>query len=283
MADKKVKDVRFSIVLKKAYRSVTDNKKTLLKFTSLYLVFYLVFVRALSQVDILELQEIVRLAFGEGVSELGNNLILTGTIFGLSLELNEVSSIYASILFLLFSLAFIWILRYYYSGKTTTLKRAFYEGMYPLVPVLLIFVLMLVELIPLAVSSTIVGISYANNLPTTFLEHAVFTLILILGFIISGYLLVRSIMALYIVSVPNMQPLEALKTAKKLLKGRRFTALRHILGFLILSLIIAFAFLLFMVVIKAEAAILGVVALSILALPWFHSFLFAYYRELLNE
>ena len=77
--------------------------------------------------------------------------------------------------------------------------------------------------------------------------------------------------------------MKALKTAKEILKGRRMITLQRILVFLIFTLLLAFV-VLFGVIMSIEgAALIIVTLLSVIALPWLHTFFFLLYRSLIDE
>lgn len=270
-------------LLRLSLRMWRQNFKTLLTITALYGAFYFIFVSNTTRIDTESLQGLVEKFFGSDSGSVGVSLVLTGSIFGLSTTLDQASGTYAMLLFVINSLAFMWVLRHVWAGKKPSFKQAYYQGMYPLIPTLLILMVIFIQLIPLTVGAAIMGQVLTNGLATSLIETIFFVGVFLVTLLLSGYWIIGSIMAFYIVTIPNATPLEALRSAKDLLKKRRLLVLQRVLLFAILSLLAAFVLLFIIVSIVPAFAGITVTILSIFALPWSHVFLFNLYRSLIDE
>ena len=90
-----------------------------------------------------------------------------------------------------------------------------------------------------------------------------------------------TIYAIYIVTLPNIRPLQALKSSKKLIKGRRLLVLRKLL-FLPLILVVGITVISIIVIaIIPQLAEFVFIALSTVSVLIAHSYLYNLYRELI--
>ena len=192
---------------------------------------------------------------------------------------SDASSAVSSMIFLVGSLAFIWALRQLMAGEAVRVKEAFYQGMTPLVPFVIILLVIILQLLPITITAAVLGI-----IITGAFGHAasiIFTILFLSAASWSLYMLAGSTMALYISTLPEMQPLKALRSARDLVRFRRWAIMRRLL---MLPIILLLAFLLIFIplllIIPPLAAPLFFVA-YVLAIFFAHSYLFNLYRWLL--
>jgi len=186
---------------------------------------------------------------------------------------------------LITSLALIWSFRQLQAGKHSVLRvrDSFYKGMYPLIPVILVVIMISVQLIPLLVGSVLFSLVVANGIAVNAFEIGIWAAVLIATAFWSLRMITASIFAVYIVSLPDMTPMRALRSAKNLVEYRRLVVLRKVL-FLPLLIMIPLG-----TIVLATIAIVPVLAqwvffaLSILILPVVHAYMYTLYRELLSE
>jgi len=218
----------------------------------------------------------------KGSTHLATGIALFGDLLGNTNGSNgQVGSVYQTLLVILMSLATIWALRQVLAGKKIRAKEAFYKGVYPLVPFILVLLIVGAQLVPLAAGSwlfeTVIGTTIAINA----IEKIGAAVIFFLLAVWSLYMISSSIFGLYIVTLPDMTPLKALRSAKQLVKHRRFKVLRKLL-FLPLAIIVIGA-----VITIPLALLLTPIAawlffiLSLCALMVVHAYMYTFYRELL--
>jgi hypothetical protein len=196
---------------------------------------------------------------------------------------NSSSSAYQFILLLFISLVLIWAFRQHYLGTATRIRDAFYQGMAPFVPFFLVLLTVGLELVPATIGVILYTAVTSNGIASTGVEHILWAIIMIILIIVSCYFIAGSIFALYIVTLRDMQPVQALKMANKLVRGRRLRIMTKLIfipiAVFIIMAIVMVPFLLFAVKI-APVAFFIVTALMVAVL---HGYLYGLYRELLNE
>jgi hypothetical protein len=187
------------------------------------------------------------------------------------------------LLLLVGSLAVVWALRQVLAGSRPRIRDAYYRGMYPLVPVILVLLVVSLDLIPLTAGAAIYAQVVTNNIAVNFVENAAFGLLFILLAAWSFYLLSSSLFAFYIAMLPDMTPLQALRSARELVRYRRGSVLLKVLflplGLLAASLVIVIP----VIAIAAPAAQWIFFTLTVAMVAVVHAYMYSLYRELLQE
>ncbi|MBX4199736.1 hypothetical protein KW789_02475 [Candidatus Saccharibacteria bacterium] len=205
-----------------------------------------------------------------------------GTLVGTAGVSGSASgSILQSVLFVLESLVIIWALRQLLAGKIIGVKEAYYHSMYPLVPFLLIIFVIILELLPITVGAaflTAVLTSAVSSLTLASWLSWMFFLLLA-GW--SFYMLSSSIFALYIVTLPEMMPRDALRSAKNLVRYRRWAVIGRVV-YMPLFILFAMAVIIVPLILVASFLVAPVFyILGMLAILFMHSYLYSLYRGLL--
>lgn len=198
-----------------------------------------------------------------------------------SASTNPAAGAYQLILALIISLALIWTLREIYAGHNTRIRDGFYRGMYPLIPFVLVLCVIGLQLVPLLVGGYLLNSVIANSIALTGMEFIIWTSIFFILALVSLYMVSSSLFALYIVSLPDMTPLRALRSARELVRFRRWAVLRKVV-FLPIALILLAALLiipLIMFVTPLAVAVFIVCNMAVVAAV--HSYMYALYRSLL--
>ncbi|MEI9914322.1 MAG: hypothetical protein WDN66_05120 [Candidatus Saccharibacteria bacterium] len=190
---------------------------------------------------------------------------------------------YQAFIVVIASLSIIWALRQLYSGTKIRVRDAYYLGMYPLIKYILIILFMLIELIPLAVGLGLYSLLFGNSVAATAIEKLI-SLVIVLGLVgLSAYLITSSTIALYIVTLPDMTPMKALRSAKSLVKGRRWSVFRKIIFLPVLLFIVAGIVILpFILVVPALSPWLFFI-ITLVGLVYVHSYLYSLYRGLIDD
>lgn len=185
-------------------------------------------------------------------------------------------------LFILESLVIIWALRHLLAGETITVKRAYYESMSPLVPFLIVIFVILLQLLPVTVGTTIL-VAVFN---TIFTSTDLITVLSIASFILlaswSFYMICASIFALYIVTLQGMHPRQALRSAKDLVRFRHWVLLRKLLFLPLFILLVMAAVMIPLILFLSYIVPWVFYVLSMLAILFVHSYLYSLYRSLLE-
>lgn len=193
------------------------------------------------------------------------------------------ASLYQMILLVICSLALIWIFRQSQAKKSVSTKAAFYNGMYPLVPFLLILFIIGFQLLPLTIGSFLYSALIQNGIVVYGWEKLLALTVFILLSLWSLRMITASMFAIYIVTLPEMAPFRALRSAKELVRGRRLMIWRKLLLLPIVlfvgTTVIILPFLLFLTPFTVWVFFL-------LSTAWFaliHSYLYTLYRELIDH
>ncbi len=92
-----------------------------------------------------------------------------------------------------------------------------------------------------------------------------------------------SIFALYIVTLPDMTPLKALRSARELVKGRRWAVILRLLSLPVILLIVAAIIMVPIIIVLTPVAQWVFFLLTMFTLVAVHAYMYTLYRELLNE
>jgi len=137
------------------------------------------------------------------------------------------------------------------------------------------------QLVPLGVGSALYSTVINNGIAVTVVEKIIWGLLFFVLAVLSLYMLSSSLFALYIVTLPDMTPFKALRSARELVRYRRWTVLRKIiflpLGLLLLAAIVVVPVIIFIT--PAAQWVFFVCTMAGLALV--HSYMYNLYRELL--
>lgn len=191
---------------------------------------------------------------------------------------------YQLALALITSLAIIWTLRQILSGtKKIRLRDAYYQGMYPLIPFILILLLICVQLLPFIIGGVIYGTVISTGIAAHFIESAFWLALFVVLALWSLYMISASIFALYIVTLPDMTPIKALRSAQELVRHRRWTVLRKLLCLPLILLIVVAVIMLPIILVLTPITQWVFFLLSMASLVPLLAYIYILYRKLLNE
>lgn len=269
----------------RAVKTVREHSKLLFGITAVYALLDLVFVRGLSGgVDFSNLRSALSQVSTGHVNALASSVgSFIGLIGSAGNTTDAAGSAYQGFLIIIASLALIWALRQVLSGARPTIRDAYYKSMYPLVPFLLVLFVVSLQLVPLVIGSTLYVLVINNGIAVYALEKILWGLLFVVLAAISLYMVSSSIFALYIVTLQGMTPLKALRSARELVRGRRWVVLRKLLYLPLILLIVAAVIMLPVIMVATILAQWVFFALAMLALLAAHAYLYTLYRELLNE
>ncbi|HTE57866.1 MAG TPA: hypothetical protein VK694_03900 [Verrucomicrobiae bacterium] len=264
-------------VLKKALRTLATNWRLFGSIILVYLVLSIVLVGSLAAGgnlgDTKEQLEVVEAGqLDKGVT-IATSLIGTGNS-------GEGGSAYQSVVLVVVSLATIWALRQAMAGKRASLRDSFYKGMYPLVPFVLVLLATGLQLLPALVGVFLFSaLGAAGVLGNPVL--GIGALVMLCGLLyVSLYLLSSSVFALYVVTLPDTRPFGALRTARQLVKYRRFSVIRKLLLLPFLYFIVGALLMVPIALYLTPLAPLLFLILTMFGFTIAHAYLYTLYREL---
>lgn len=271
------------VILKSAISHVWRNKKLFAGIIFVYAILYLLLVKGLAaNFQLPDTKEAIEEAGGD-VDPITLGTVLFGSLVGTaSSTQSESSAVYQVFLFILISLVLIWALRQTYEGSPKIkVKQAFYSGMYPLIQYILVWLLIILQLIPALIGVSVYSIVSSNGIAVGPIENILWAALALLLVSVSVFFVSSSLFATYIVALPKMTPMLAIRKASLIVKFRRFSVIRKVIFFpivvLILSLVI---FLPLVIYLTLLAEVLFVVFLFVLILMG-HAYFYNLYRKLI--
>jgi hypothetical protein len=262
-----------------------QNKKLFSLVILIYGVLYIVLVEGFSSpVSASTIKSATSSLSSGHFSSLFSGVGVFAYLLGSSSSSNQSgSSAYQVVIIIIASLAIIWCLRRLHNGEKIRARDAYYKGLYAFAPYVLVLLFIGLELLPLVFGLGLYSLLIQGGIAVSVIEKII-ALIIAIG--LSGltcYLLSSSIMALYIVTLVDMTPLKALRSAKGLVKGQRLLVFRKLIFLPITILIVgAIIMLPFILIIPSIAAWLFLI-LTMIALAYVHSYCYSLYRGLINE
>ncbi len=251
----------------------------------IYLILTIVLVKGFGiSSDIVQLKSTILDALHGGTAQLLTGITLFSVLLGnANSTSSDVAGAYQSMLLIIVSLTLIWALRQSLAEKIVriSIRDAFYKGLYPLVPFILVLLIIGFQMLPLVFSNFLYSVVFSGGLAVTFLEQLLWGILIFLLVLLTLYMVTSSVFALYIVTLPNVTPLQALRSARELVIFRRWIIMRKVL-FLPFALLIIAALIVVPIIILSPALAEWVFfILSMFGLAIAHSYLYHLYRELL--
>ncbi len=249
---------------------------------AIYALFYVILVGGLSSISGSDLAAVKSTLISGHVSGFNTSTSLFSTLIGsFGSNSSNVAGLYQTLLLLIISLVLIWALRHVYAGKAIRARDAFYKGLTPFIPFILVLLVVGLQFLPLVLGVGLYNIMVGGGIAIGIIEKFLVIVILFALAVVSVYWTSSSILALYVVTLPDMAPVQALRNARELVRHRRWIVLRKML-FLPVALIVVSAVILIPIAsIITPVAPMVFFALTVLAVAVVHSYLFALYRELL--
>lgn len=270
-------------LFKRSLAHLFAHKKLFFGVVLVYLVLSVVLVRGFGfGSDVPELKSVLDEVFTGGSGQLIGGVAIFSFLVGAAGNTStDAGAVYQSILLVIVSLAFIWALRQTHAGQKARVKDAFYKGMYPLIPFVLVLLVMTLQLIPFAAGTTLYSLVAGSGLAVGLIEQAFWIVVFGLFGLLSLYMLSSSLFALYIVTLPDISPLQALRSARGLVQHRRWAVMRRVLLLPIVIVVIGALIMIPLIILVTPLAEWVFFALGMFSLAVVHSYLYSLYRELL--
>jgi len=273
------------VVLSKASLEVLwINRRIFAGLTLIYGVMNLLLVQGLastSQINLLK-NDLTQVVHG--------HLASLGTTFGGFSQIvgsagsgsNPSAGAYQMFLAIITSLAVIWTLRQLYLGNKIRLRDGYYRGMYPLIPFILVLIVVFIELIPVIAGATIYTLAVSNGVSVNGFEQFIWLLVFILSAVISFYLVCSTLFALYVVTLPDMTPLKAMRSARRLVRYRRLVLFGKLIWLPFILIVVSSVIMLPLILWLTFLAQWVFFIISMFALVVANSYIYNLYRELLE-
>lgn len=271
-------------LLKKSFGMLREIWPQMVGSTVLLAVCTLIFVSSsTTSVNFQQLHEVYT-QYGLTTAELSSVVLAQlSALSTVTPAANTVASVYQMIIFVLFSLAFIWAFRQYQSGeKSFTTKDMFYNSTGSLTQFIFVLALLTLVLIPLLVSLFLFNTLITGLIAVSGIQRTVVYIICGLLAYVSIRFITGWLFGIYISGLPQMTPIPAVKYGTKLVFGRRMIVLR--------KFTVYFAFLLASLAVLVIPCVLWAPILapwlfflfSVVIIPVSHAFVYTLYKELLG-
>ncbi|MDB5184770.1 MAG: hypothetical protein JWN38_578 [Candidatus Saccharibacteria bacterium] len=269
---------------RQALRPLLTNKRLFGSIIVVYGLFSLVLVQGFGGTDVSGLKDQLNQILTGNLGQVGSSIIVFSSLVSTAGgNAGGTASVYQMMLSILVSLAIIWTLRQVAAGAKVRMRDAYYLGMYPLIPFAMVLITIGLQLLPLILGATVYNLVISNGIATYGAERLVWALLYGLLALLSLYMVSSSLFALYIVTLPEMTPLKALRSARALVRYRRWTVLRKVLFLPLLLLVLAAIIMLPIILLVTALAQWVFFLLTMAAVVVIHSYLYTLYRELLRE
>lgn len=270
---------------KSAWRLLMDNKKLFLGITLVYGLLNLLLVQGLTagtNVSELkaQLEQVFTGNFGSVASSLSVFVVLVSSAGNSD---GGAAAVYQVFLAIIASLAIIWSLRQASSGVKIRIRDSYYQGMYPLIPFIIVLLVIGLQCLPMLLGASIYSIVTANGIAILAVEKLLWAVLYALMTLLTLYLISSSLFALYISTLPDMTPMKALRSARELVRHRRWTVMRKILALPIILLLVAAFIMLPIIIWLTPLAQWTFFVLTMLSLTAIHGYMYTLYRELLHD
>lgn len=264
-------------------RQIKLHWKLFAGITAVYLVLTLILVKGLAgSTDVSALKESLQEILKGNIGQLAAGLAVFGVLLGSANSASsDVAAAYQSMILIITSLVLIWALRQTVAGNKVGVKESFYKGVYPLIPFVLVMIVVGIQLLPLISANFLYGIVFGGGLAVTILEKSLWIILFFLLVLWSLYMVTSSLFGLYIATLPDVTPLNALRSARELVRHRRFTVLRKILFLPFILILLAAIIMVPVIILISPLAEWLFLVLTMFSLAIIHSYMYKLYRELL--
>lgn len=271
-------------LMKQSVKLLVKNWKPILGLVAIYAIINIILVQSFSGFHFTQTKEALSEVFtGDWGKVLGSLSLFAFLLGGVGNTNSEAAGAYQFMLVTIMSLATIWMLRQLIIGEKVRVRDGFYKGMYPLIPFVLIFIVAVIQTLPVVLGAFLYGLAGPLSGFTNGVEWMLWLIALLLLAVLSLYMLSSSLIALYAVSLPGVEPRMALRAANKFVQFRRWAVMRKIL--FLPFILILMAAIIIIPVIMFVTPLTGILffILTLIALPLVHAYMFALYQELIRE
>jgi hypothetical protein len=256
----------------------------LVGITLLYGIFNLVFVQGITGgTNVTDLKSQLQSAFSGNLAALSSSITVFVVLVGSAGNTSSgAAGAYQLIFVLLVSLALIWALRQVTSGSLVRVRDAYYRSMTPIIPLVIVVFVIALQLIPLVIGTTVYTLISSSGIAAYPAEKILWALLCSALGLLSIYMITSSVFAAYIVTLPDMTPLKALRSARELVRYRRWTVLRKVLFLPVLLITIAAVILLPVILLITPLTQVMFILITMFSVTIIHTYMYTLYRELLN-
>lgn len=265
-------------ILNQVRRILWQHKKLFAGIVLFYALFSLILVQGSNNVDVQSLKSSLANTFNGSGGQIASSVSIIGYLIS-----SPAAGAYQLILLFIVSLACVWALRQVSAGRKIRIRDAYYRGMYPLIPLVMVVLIILVQLIPFALGSTLYNIVATYGVAASIVELLLWGVVALFLVGWSIYLILPSIIGLFVVTLPDMTPRRAVRSARQLVHFRRWNLIRKFLLLTVVLVILVGLVMVPAIIFAAPAASWIFFALSPFLIVTMVTYGYMLYLELLNH
>lgn len=222
-------------------------------------------------------------------------LLSLAALNGGSSGLSDVQQVYAVLLFLLAWLTTVWLLRELLAGSRPRARDGIYNSAAPLVSTLLVVAVLLVQLVPVGVLAVVYSALAGIGMLSSGLGAFLFSMLSLVVIALTLYWITSTFIALVVVTLPGMYPMQALRIAGDLVVGRRTRILYRLL-WLLLTIIIPWLVIMTPIILfdswlrdiwvwyrAVPVAPIAAAVMGALSTVWACSYIYLLYRKVVDD
>lgn len=233
-----------------SFRTIWQERRLLLGIMVIYAAATYIFVGGVAQSDFVEFKQATLEVLGGSLNSLGTVFsLVTSTMSGAFNDgLTELQQFLGLLFGVSFWLSVIWALRMRQADQAINIRDALYNAGAPFVAYVIVGLFIILQLTPGAVGLFVLNMAQGGGFLQGGVEVMLFAVAAALLCCLSVYWLSSSLMALVLVTLPQMYPWRAMQMASELSLGRRLRLVRHMVA-LAVALLVMWAAVLFVVLV----------------------------------
>ncbi len=222
------------VLTKEVFSQLKQSQKIILRFIGLLSAIVIVLTFSSQQAAYMEQVSEIRAVSSEISSGLTAKFLETGVLFvtllsgTLTANIPESQQLSLSLVYLLAWLIMVWFMRHFIAEKKVNVRDGLYNATAPLISTMLIVLVAAVQLIPLAILTSILS-AVASTGSVNGILILVGVLLIIVMAVVTLYWLVGTLFGVVIVAIPGTYPIAALKSARAIVAGKRALILSRLL------------------------------------------------------
>lgn len=222
-------------------------------------------------------------------------LLVSSVTTGLSPNITEAQSVLGGLAAFFAWLATIWLLRNTLAGHKPRMRDGLYNSGSPVLATVIVGFIITIQLLPSAIALIIYTAAQTSGLMEGGVSAMLVGISVVLLIILSLYWLSSSLIALVVVTLPGMYPLQAIRSAGDLVVGRRLRVLYRLLwlaGTVVVTwLVVMIPIILFDDWIKGVVSAVSwlpivpmtIITMSSLSLIYISSYIYLLYRRIVDD
>lgn len=217
------------LTVRDAFALIWRERGILLWLAFIYMIATYALVGGIAQADFIEFKQATLDVFGGKLNSISTVMTLFSSTMsgGLNTDMTELQQFLAVLLAVLFWLAVIWTLRMRFANQKIGVRDALYSSSAPLIAYCVVSAFIVVQLIPGAVGLVAYNVAQNGGYLQGGIEVMLFALAVGLLCCLSFYWASTSLLALVVVTLPQMRPWRAMQVAGEMAVGRRIRLLGH--------------------------------------------------------